>query len=123
MLKIEDFFHSLIPYVKIIFTFHSVETKSTYSFIGEVPSKTIGDIRMTLVLVPPAIATLFLGDHFFLLRKLLLLVGTTGFLRPITFCVTHLPDSCSDSRPNQYPFFFFIFCLSSIILYIEWCSS
>ena len=59
---------------------------------------------MTLVLVPPAIATLFLGDHFFLLRKLLLLVGTTGFLRPITFCVTHMPDSCPDSRPNQYPF-------------------
>ena len=78
---------------------------------------------MTLVLAPPAIATLFLGDHFFLLRKLLLLVGTTGFLRPITFSVTHMPDSCPDSRPNQYPFFFFIFCLSSIILYIEWCSS
>ena len=31
MIKIEDFFHSLIPNVMIISRFHSVETKSTYS--------------------------------------------------------------------------------------------
>lgn len=59
---------------------------------------------MAVVVTPPVIASFFLGDHFFFLRRLLLLAGTTAFFRPITFCVTHMPDSSPDSRANQYPF-------------------
>ena len=75
---------------------------------GEIPSKTIGDILMAVVIAPPVITTFFLGDHFFLLRRVLLLAGTTAFFRPITFCVTHMPDSSPDSPANQYPFIFYL---------------
>lgn len=61
---------------------------------------------MAIVFVPPVVALLFQGDHLLLLRRMLLLIGTTGFFRPITFCVTHLPDSSPDSRANQYPLIF-----------------
>ena len=33
MIKIEDFFHGLIPYVMILYWFHCIETKSAYPFI------------------------------------------------------------------------------------------
>lgn len=75
--------------------------------IGGIASKTVGDILMVIVFVPPVVALLFQGDHLLLLRRMLLLIGTTGFFRPITFCITHLPDSSPDSRANQYLFVLF----------------
>ena len=72
--------------------------------IGEIETAALGDIFMGIVFLPVSIAYCFQGDHFLLLRRFLLMLGVTGFFRPVTFCITHMPDSCPESPTNQYPF-------------------
>lgn len=76
---------------------------------------------MGLAFIPASIALCFQGDHFVLLRRYLLLMGTTGFFRPVTFCVTHMPDSCPESPTNQYPFFSHVWLF--VNMHGRWCSS
>lgn len=58
---------------------------------------------MGLLILPVTISLLFLKDNFLMLRKALLLLGITGFFRPLTFCCTSLSDPCPSSPTNQYP--------------------
>ncbi|KAK8804183.1 hypothetical protein WA171_000275, partial [Blastocystis sp. BT1] len=69
--------------------------------IGKIHTKTIGDVLMGLLILPVTISLLFLKDNFLMLRKALLLLGITGFFRPLTFCCTSLSDPCPSSPTNQ----------------------
>lgn len=71
--------------------------------IGGVHTKHIGDLIMTILIIPACCSLLFLHDNFLTLRKVLLFLGITAFFRPLTFCCTSLPDPCPTAPPNQYP--------------------
>ena len=67
-----------------------------------VQSKAVGDILMAVVFFTGVISLLVMGTlrQF---RYLLLLIGITGFFRPLTFCITHLSDPNPESPTNTYP--------------------
>ncbi|KAK8818294.1 hypothetical protein WA556_006114, partial [Blastocystis sp. ATCC 50177/Nand II] len=88
VVAIHDILFSLIPYKKTM-------------RIGcmNVQSKAVGDILMAVVFFTGVISLLVMGTlrQF---RYLLLLIGITGFFRPLTFCITHLSDPNPESPTN-----------------------
>lgn len=62
----------------------------------------MGDILMGIVFGMGAICLITMGT-LRQVRYLLLMIGITGYFRPLTFCITHLSDPSPESPTNLYP--------------------
>ena len=90
---IADFGSDLLGYSSII----------QIPLLGSISLQAVGNVLMFALCLPTFISTLFLKDGFRMMKKGLFLVSLTSFLRPLCFCITHLPDADPENITNQYP--------------------